>query len=288
MRYPGDHETRTWLRRQWWMVRVTALMVVGLTSIIGIAVAGQDHVNATPRRVGAHTLLVQEDGHGTNPAVTTPIDTQADGSSLLVLVAGYASNSAAPTDNYSNTWTQLDKSVFYDGYQKRFDVKAYVSQAAKGGRRHTVSMVKSGNANGEITIPFVEIQNAGLLQDFVHNYPAPGTATHYSNKVVRAMGRLISDEDKTTLHAYSGDVTTTGPATLVAIWWGDANILDMSAVPDGAFTVIDSFLHLPPDSGVQCVVAYRQVAAAGTYHVTWTTHPAQRAILWLFAFQGIP
>jgi len=84
----------------------------------------------------------------------------------------------------------------------------------------------------------------------------------------------------------SGDVTTTGPATLVAFWWGDAGGLHHSAVPDDGFTIIENFVDLPPNSAVQCVVAWKQVATAGTYHVSWATSPAQGAPLWLFAFQS--
>jgi len=37
-----------------------------------------------------------------------------------------------------------------------------------------------------------------------------------------------------------------------------------SARPDNDFTVIDSYLLLTDNSGVQCAVAYKQVDAAGT------------------------
>ena len=60
----------------------------------------------------------------------------------------------------------------------------------------------------------------------------------------------------------------------------------MTAVPNNGFSVIDSFLKLPDNSGVQCAVAYKQVATAGTYNVSWTGAPIQGAILWLFAFQS--
>jgi hypothetical protein len=60
----------------------------------------------------------------------------------------------------------------------------------------------------------------------------------------------------------------------------------MTARPDNDFTVIDSYLLLPDNSGVQCAVAVKQVDAAGTYHVDWVGSPIQGAILWLFAFQA--
>lgn len=236
--------------------------------------------------LGAHTLLAQADGRGISPAVTAPISTQPSGSSLLVLNGGYASNAAGPTDTYSNAWTQQGDSVAYDGYEGRFNVKAYVSLSARGGRGHAVSIAKNGNADGEITIPFIEIRHADVLQDVAENYPAPSIVERASGKLARILHRLTLAGPVATVSLTSADVTTTGPATLIAVWWGDGFVYDMSAVPGDGFTVIDRFLHLPPDSGVQCAVASRQVSRAGTYHVTWKGRPPQRAILWLFAFQS--
>ena len=67
------------------------------------------------------------------------------------------------------------------------------------------------------------------------------------------------------------------PATLVAVWWGDAFVYKMTAVPDNGFRVIDRFLELPPQSGVQCAVAVRQVDRAGTWRVTWHGSPCRCA-----------
>lgn len=232
--------------------------------------------------LGAHTLLVQADSKGTSLAITQPVDTQADGSSLLVLIGGYTSNADAPTDRYANRWRQLGHSVAYRGYQGRFDAKAYVAVAAKGGAGHVVSIVKDNPAEGEITVPFVEIRHAGVLQDVAQNYPVPSVldkATRVVHKIVRAGGT-------SSVTLTSGEVTTTAPATLVAIWWGDAPVYQMTAVPNNGFKVIDSLLKLPPESAVQCAVATRQVEKAGTYDVSWTGAPQQGAILWLFAFQS--
>ena len=82
----------------------------------------------------------------------------------------------------------------------------------------------------------------------------------------------------------SGTVTTNGPAVLVAFWWGDGLGLRHTAVPDSGFEVIESFTDLPPNSGVQCVVAVREVEKAGSYSLRWATLPAQGAPLWLLAF----
>lgn len=256
------------------------------TSLVAGGVDVPAQVSRSTPTLGAHTLLAQAEGQGTDPAITQPLTTQASGSSLLVLNGGYASNVATPTDSYSNAWKQQGPRAVYDGYEGRFDVKAYVSLSARGGRRHTVSIVKQGKGDGEITVPFIEIRHADVLQDFAENYPIPGLVDRVEGKLSRTWRRLVSAEPVSSFSLTSGDVTTTGPATLIAVWWGDAVVYDMSAEPDSSFKVIDRFLNLPPESGVQCAVAYRQVDHADTYHVTWIGSPRQRAILWLFAFQS--
>jgi hypothetical protein len=213
--------------------------------------------------LGRHTLLAQSEGLGASPAITEPVDTQPVGSTLLVFNGGYSSNDADPTDNYGNRWKALGPAVPYgNGYGDRFDVKAYIALAAKGGARHTVSIVKRGDAVGEISIPFIEIRQAGVLKDVSQTYAPAGLTLH------------------------SGSVKTSGPAILIAVWWGDGGVKRMTAVPNNGFTVIDSFLKLPDNSGVQCAVAFKRVDAAGTYDVSWIGAPIQGAILWLFAFQS--
>ncbi|MHA6203847.1 hypothetical protein ACXU4B_05430 [Dyella soli] len=212
--------------------------------------------------LGAHTMLTHPEGLGVTPAVTTPINTQATGSSFIVLNGGYVKNGFAPTDTYGNHWKRVGSDPVFNGYDGAFDVKAYVAQSGKGGGGHTVRIDKSGYPQGEITVPFIEVTHAGVLKDVAQNYPAPAVV-------------MTSDS-----------VTTTGPATLVAVWWGDAGVQRMTARPDNGFTIVDSFLQLPDSSGVQCAVAYRQVTEAGTYRVSWVGSPMQGAILWLFAFQS--
>ncbi|WP_243049108.1 hypothetical protein [Dyella sp. RRB7] len=212
--------------------------------------------------LGAHTLLTHSEGMGVTPALSTPIDTQPSGSSFLVLNGGYVRNAVAPTDSYANHWKRVGDSVVFHGYDGAFNVTAYVALAGQGGAKHTVRIDKSGYPEGEITVPFVEVTHAGVLKDMAQNYPSPG------------------------LVLTSGSVTTTGPATLIAVWWGDAGVKNMSARPNNGFTVIDSYLLLPENSGVQCAVAFKQVTQAGTYDVSWVGAPIQGAILWLFAFQA--
>ncbi|MEO7324370.1 MAG: hypothetical protein ABIW82_06045 [Dokdonella sp.] len=217
--------------------------------------------SASASSLGSHTLLAHEDGNGPSIATTAPITTAASGSSLIAFSAGYTDNDQPPTDSESNTWAPLGSPVVYRGYNGEFNVKAYLALHATGGPVHTVTIAKNGVPAGEITIPFIEIRQSDVLQSVAQNYPLASTTLT------------------------SGDVTTTGPATLVAVWWGDATGLHHSALPDNGFTIIENFVDLPPNSAVQCVVAYREVSASGTYHVSWTTSPSQGAPLWLFAFQ---
>ena len=231
----------------------------------GILPNEQQVSSAAAPVLGAYTLRGQENQNGVSPATTAPIVTQASGSSFLVFSAGFASNSNPPTDNKSNIWTLLRNPVLYSGYGDTFNVKAYLATAGNGGSGHTVSIVKNGYAEGEITVPFVEIRNANILQASAQNYP---TGTQLT----------------------SGSVTTTGPAVLLAFWWGDGGGLTHTAVPNNGFTVLPgmSFLDLPPLSAVQCAVAYKQVTAPGTYNVTWTQNPNydNGAPVWLLAFQS--
>jgi len=240
----------------------------------------------TTPTLGAHTMLNQSEGEGSSPAVTSAMHTQDSGSSLLVLLAGHADNNADPTDSFGNTWKQVGDAVTYNGYDGRFNARAFIAITAHGGKRHTVQVLKAGSPNGEITIPFVEIAHAGKLQDVARNYPTPGVTARAANKLSRAWQGVVGGPDTTSTQLTSGTVTTTGPAVLVAVWLGDAYIYNMSATPSDGFKVIDSYLHLPPNSGVQGAVAVKQVDKAGTYSVSWNGTPAQGAILWLFAFQA--
>jgi hypothetical protein len=222
--------------------------------------ATQDAASAV---LGAHVLLWHEDGAGPPIATTPAITTQVSGSSLIAFSAGYASNTLGPTDNKGNPWQPLGAPVVYRGYNGVFNVKAYLVNAARGGAGHTLSIVKNGAPSGEITVPFIEVRQSTALHDVAQNYPTAAS--------------VVS----------SGSVTTSEAATLVAVWWGDAGGLTHSAVPNNGFSIIENFVNLPPNSAVQCVVAVRQVAAAGTYQVSWTQAPTQGAVLWLFAFQFV-
>jgi hypothetical protein len=209
--------------------------------------------------LGAHGLAYFRVGDNPSAIDTPAMATQPSGSTLLVSVGrGDRDAFTLPTDNKGNTpFVQLDTTHPYTNWPGS-GTALYAYSGAKGGPSHTVRA--STPPNDEITIAAVEVVYGTTIVDYHWN-------------------EVLAGEPLT-----SGAVTTTGPATLVAFWWGDAGVdEDKTAVPDNGFTVIDSILL----SGelVQCAVATRDVDAAGSYDVTWTATPTQGAQMWLIAVQ---
>ncbi|HEY4293691.1 hypothetical protein [Luteibacter sp.] len=216
---------------------------------------------APPPSLGAHVFLGQGEGLGVSPAVTRAVDTQATGSVFIVFNAGYANNADMPTDTYHNRWRALGRAMTYADYGDRFDVKAYIALDGKGGPEHTVSILKRGEPAGELSLPFVEVRNATRVQTMAQSYAAPALV-------------VASDE-----------IHVDGPATLLAFWWGDGGVKQMTVTPGDGFELIDAFVKLPDESGVQGAVAWREVKEAGTYRVHWTAAPVQGAALWIIAIR---
>lgn len=258
-------------RRRMTFAVVLAAIAVAAPFIVRAIVRRQSQAPVRPTTarqpgratLGVHTLVGQEDGRADAVARTRPMLTEPRGSSFVAFSAGFASNVEAPMDNMRNTWAPLGAPVVYHGYDGAFDVRAFVVLDGRGGAGHRVEIRKPGMPAGELTMPVVEIRDAGRLVAQSQVYAAAG-------------GRLTS-----------GTVTTDGPAVLVAFWWGDGRGLTHDAIPDNQFTLIESFTKLPPNSAVQCAVAVREVTEAGRYDVTWTTSPVQGAALWLFAFAAL-
>ncbi|QWT21694.1 hypothetical protein KPL74_06725 [Bacillus sp. NP157] len=233
-----------------------------LACLLGLALIATASMAAEPPpSLGAHVFLGQGEGLGTDPAVTPAMDTAPTGSVLIAFNAGYASNDGRLEDTYANRWKSLGRPMTYANYGERFDVKAFVALAAKGGTGHRVSIAKPGEPKGELSLPFIEVRNATRVQAMAQNYADPSMVVA------------------------SKSITVDGPATLLAFWWGDGGVKRMTAVPGDGFTLIDSFLQLPDESGVQGAVAWRQVDSAGTYQVHWTVAPVQGAALWIIAIR---
>ncbi len=215
----------------------------------------------TPSSLGGHVFVGQPEGLGANPAQTPPMATQASGSVFIAFAAGYADNEAAPVDNYRNHWKPLDGGQTYAGYGGAFSVRPYVLVGGMGGPAHRVSIAKAGHPSGELSLSFVEIVRASRIAAIAKNYASPS--------------ETVSSET----------IDVDGPATLLAFWWGDGGVKRMDVTPDDGFQVIDNFTRLPDESGVQGVVAWKQVDRAGRYQVRWHVTPAQGAALWLIAIR---
>ena len=208
-------------------------------------------------RLGAHNLAFARQNVSV-PQLTTPLTTSASGSMLLACVGrGNVTAHAAPTDNKGNTFVQIGSAQRYTRYPSS-GTALYACLPATGGSGHNVTASKP--ALDETTLSVVEVQGGGVIQDVRWSEVlAPAALT-------------------------SASVVTTGPALIVAWWWGDADENNAkTAEPNNGFTVIDSVLF----SGelVQCAVATRRVDAAGSYNVTWTATPLQGAQLWIAAVQ---
>ncbi|MDQ6703987.1 MAG: hypothetical protein M3Z96_13345 [Pseudomonadota bacterium] len=195
--------------------------------------------------------------------ISTPsMITQASGSTMLTWVGRDTrafTSSTFPTDNKGNAYSMIGSVHDFEAL--------YSSLSAVGGSGHIVTVpmlgwVASGifrPGSDEITVATVEVKNGGAIQD--------------------AQWNKVTAPPQTSLN-----VTTTGPATLVAVWVGDSWAPVVTASPNNGFTVINS--QLLAGCAVEAVVATKDVSAAGTYNVTWTATPTQGAHMWLVAVQN--
>jgi len=219
-------------------------------------------VDGAPR-LGAHALAYYRMNYtpagNASPISTPAMATQPSGSTMVVSVGrGMISAFEPPGDNKGNgSYPQLGATHSYSLWRDS-GTALYAYPKATGGGGHVVRA--STPSRDEITVAAVEVANGSVIQDSQWNeVPAGNPLT-------------------------SRSVTATGPALLVAFWWGDADgSEDQTAEPNNGFLVTDSVLRA--GELVQCAVATRAVSAAGTYNVTWTATPRQGAQLWLVAVQ---
>ena len=206
---------------------------------------------------GAHDLTYYVFGTSGGSITTDAVTTQTSGSTIIVGVGrGDNSAHAAPTDSKGNDYAQLGTSHTYTNWPDS-GTALYASQTARGGAGHQVAV--DHQPGDETTLVMVEVRNGGKIQD--HKW-----------KEVRS-GRSLTSES----------VTTTGPAVLIAFWFGDAGVSQQTAAPNNGFEVLESLLISEPI--VQVAVAAKTVSGAGTYDVTWTATPQQGAQLYLVAVQ---
>jgi hypothetical protein len=249
----------------------------GITPTDGAPVDVPPHNPGDPG-AGAHAAAdwgIGGDMGKTSPLVTPAITTQPSGSVIVVGIGRGNKNNfslGAPTDNKGNTpYQQLDIMHPY----RDFDVSGtavYAFAGAKCGSGFQLT-AKNGPGNDasnvdEMTLFAVEILDASKIQ-----------AVQWAENPA---------DNNPPSQVTSPSVTTTGPATLIAFWWGeyatpsDAPLIG-PVTPDSTFSLIDSQLYAA--NNVQGAMAVRNVAQAGTFSVTWTAKPAQDAQMWLIAVQ---
>lgn len=224
---------------------------------------GPGHTPGTPG-LGAHTLKFQayhEPDHPVTVLSTSPMSTQTSGSTIIVGIGrGDNTKFVLPTDNKGNSpYRQVDVMHAYAPNFTESGTALYAFPSAHGGPGHTIAATTP--ADDEITLAAVEVVDGTHVQDYKWNQ---------------------GDADPLT----SLEVTTTGPATLIAFWWGGGfpDTEPQTAIPDNGFQVIDKNVETL-GGFVQCAVAVKNVTNAGPYSVTWTSTPNQSAQLWLIAVQ---
>lgn len=220
------------------------------------------HVPGNPGP-GGHALAYYRLESHAETLSTPAMATATTGSTIVVSVGrGDVAAHAAPTDNRGNgAYAQVGTTHTYTNWPTS-GTALYARADAAGGDGHVVTVPALDH--DEVTLAAVE--------------------------VIAGDGGVTTIGDVTWREVLAGapltasPVTTDGPATLVAFWWGDAGADgDKTAVPDQGFTVVDAILD--EGSLVQCAVAVKEVEAAGTYTVTWTATPVQGAQLYLVAIE---
>jgi hypothetical protein len=215
------------------------------------------------KTVGAHSVVFQRMHTGSASLETGPLQIHtANGLFVIGIGRGQFSAFQPPFERTSGTAAQaLGKAHTYSKYPE--SGAALYTLAVPTNSQPPV-IATNTPPQDEVTLAAVEVARTKIV-DVKWSEAFPG----------KLFGRYT---------VRSESVTTTGPATLVAFWWGEAGIrYAQTAVPDGGFKVLGSVLEA--GSLVQCAVAVKEVAAAGKYSVRWTATPRQAAQLWLIALQ---
>jgi hypothetical protein len=214
--------------------------------------------------LGAYSLVYYKlnEHEDVRTLTTKPMNTQPSGSTLIVSVGrgeldAFSQPAAIPTDNMSNApYRQVDVTHKYMNWPS--GTALYELTSARGGANHQITTFRP--ERDEITMVAVEVVASSHIQDYKWNEVLQGTLT-------------------------SLEVTTTGPATLVAFWWGDGFPgTPQDAIPNNDFVRIDTNAY-ETHSFVQCAVAVKNVSEPGKYNITWTPDPPQGAQMWLVAVQ---
>ncbi len=242
-------------RRLAYVRRLAGTVVFSVTMLPYLVACG---LRDPPAGLRAHALVFQRMGGGRTELSTPPMRAGA-GPTVTVVGVGRGDIGAfqMPTSDPGGLQVrQLGVTHSYTNWPKS-GTALYVAEDSAGGSQRAIRV--STPATDEVTLAAVVVDGRRIVDV--------------------AWNEVLAGSPLT-----SGKVTTTGPATLVAFWWGDADVLyDKKAVPEGGFQVLDAVL----ESGalVQCAVAMKHVAAAGTYDVTWRARPVQGAQMWIVAVE---
>jgi len=233
----------------------------------------------TPSNPDIGVGAAQQHAYRVTPAsgsiITDPAITQASGSLLLSIVGRgtWSVSPNAPTDNHGNTFTLTNQTHTYHDWPNS-ETGLYIKIGAAGGANHTFSAtfgsVGSQSTDGdEVSLSVVEVLHGTKIQGY-----------SFVEKTLSGSSTTLT----------SNSVTTTGPAVLVAWWWGTAGIPPLgqnhTAIPGNGFTLIaeaSRTARLNSNGYVQFAAAYKVVSTPGTYSMTWTT--TEGAQLYLVAVQ---
>lgn len=247
---------------------IDAATIVDAHLIVDAGAAPNDAVTTS----FSHGAVSQIYGHGQNPAQITR-DTASSGSTFLLMMGGGETSDIlrGPTDNKGNTYTQVSTEHDYIDWPGS-GTAIWAKVNATGGLSTTWSQYVT--LFNEITVFEIEVLNAGAAPQISTAFNQQGNEGAYSPK-------------KGTITLTSNSVTTTGPATLIALWWGagPTSYGDHIATPNNGFTNLEDWSKDNLNGYVQGYMAYKTVDEAGTYNVTWTYQPIQGAELWLIAVQ---
>lgn len=206
-------------------------------------------------------------GAGGSSITTSSFTSQSSGSAILVSVGrGVLSDfsTATVSDSKSNSYSQLTvtggTSHAYTDWPTS-GTACYADLTATGGTSHTVTTSKPTTSD-EVTIFAVEVPEVNTIVDSAWNQNSSGPSTT------------------------SSSVTVSGPAKLVAFWWGDDvnGELGPPAASSG-WTAVDYTSSLASNH-VQGCSFYREVTA-GTYSITVTPNTSQGGQLYIFALQQV-
>lgn len=115
--------------------------------------------------VGGCGYLVNQTG-GDHATTDPPVDSQTSGSTLVVFAGVYsvASESAAPTDNKSNTYSQHGSVLTYPGFPQS-GTFCWKKELGAGGSAHT--WTKSCGLGSEVTVIAAEVIGGAVVSSLV-------------------------------------------------------------------------------------------------------------------------